>query len=98
MLSMNRSGKTNAPECEEPLAPYPPLHPKICNFCGKKFIIPEHNRIYNGETIHTPELRYFPLMCKYCGEVHCKDHELPKNHNCPNLPEIKTSYSETTII
>jgi predicted nucleic acid binding AN1-type Zn finger protein len=30
-------------------------------------------------------MRYFPLMCGYCGEVHCKDHELPENHNCPNL-------------
>jgi hypothetical protein len=85
MLTTNRLRKTDTHECEDSLQPYAPLHPKICNHCGRNFIIPEHNKIYNGETQTTPEMRYFPLMCGYCGEVHCKDHELPENHNCPNL-------------
>jgi len=37
-----------------------------------------------------------PFKCKHCGELYCKDHYLPENHNCPNLPRsgwlIKNQY------
>lgn len=27
-----------------------------------------------------------PFKCRHCGGLYCKDHYLPENHNCPNLP------------
>lgn len=26
-----------------------------------------------------------PFKCKHCGNLFCKDHFLPENHNCPNF-------------
>ena len=37
-----------------------------------------------------------PFKCRHCGELYCKDHYLPENHHCPNLPRsgwlIKNQY------
>jgi len=37
-----------------------------------------------------------PFKCRHCGELFCKDHYLPENHHCPNLPRsgwlIKNQY------
>lgn len=38
-----------------------------------------------------------PIRCKYCGKIHCIDHHLPKNHNCPGLRE-KEEEPERIII
>ena len=31
-----------------------------------------------------------PFKCRYCGNLFCKHHHLPENHNCSNLPPRKT--------
>ncbi|ARS89937.1 AN1-type zinc finger protein [Natrarchaeobaculum aegyptiacum] len=31
-----------------------------------------------------------PYTCNYCGQEHCKKHQLPENHNCPNIAEANT--------
>lgn len=30
-----------------------------------------------------------PIRCKYCGNIHCIDHHLPKDHNCPGLRDME---------
>ena len=28
-----------------------------------------------------------PHQCRYCNKVHCKNHLLPENHDCKNIPK-----------
>lgn len=39
-----------------------------------------------------------PIRCKYCGNIHCIDHHLPKNHNCPGLLEKEKVREQGSII
>ena len=39
-----------------------------------------------------------PIRCKYCGNIHCIDHHLPKDHNCPGLREKEEEPERIIII
>ena len=38
-----------------------------------------------------------PIRCKYCGNIYCIDHHLPKDHNCPGLRDMEKVPERITI-